>query len=331
MFSIIRLVDLFRFRAIAPLVAFGVLITVAVPVRADVFTVSDVNVDLTRDTAAKARQDALNLAHEEAFAFLMRRLTPQREHARLPTLTVEQILPMVSGLQIVRERSSAVRYIGQLVISFKPDAVREVLRANQLDFAETPSPTIAVLPVYEWAGVLSLWEKSNPWRAAWAFKGPATGLVPTVIPEGGLADVGALSAEQAAAGDRVRIGALAQRYQASGAVVALARYLVDARSGRPRLELRVQPHDGAPFSGFSDAITGQSGEEAKDLALRGVTRVMERLESDWKSRNIISASQVAESIVAVLPLNGLPDLVAARQRIAQVATVRQSELVSITT
>jgi hypothetical protein len=54
-----------------------------------------------------------------------------------------------------------------------------------------------------------------------------------------------------------------------------------------------------------------------------------QIEEDWKSDNLLRFGQEAE-LLAIVPLDGLPDWVALERRLAEVAFVRKSELVALT-
>ena len=94
--------------------------------------------------------------------------------------------------------------------------------------AETVSKLVMVLPVFQSAGALILWDDPNPWRDAWASRPKKQGLVPTLLPLGDLADMASIGAEQAMDGDRQRLNAIAGRYGASDTLVVFGVLRVDA-------------------------------------------------------------------------------------------------------
>ena len=60
----------------------------------DVYTVSDVDVDVTAVSAAAARDEAITEAQRKAFLQLFQRLTP--EGTPVPQVTDAQVAPLVS-------------------------------------------------------------------------------------------------------------------------------------------------------------------------------------------------------------------------------------------
>jgi hypothetical protein len=86
----------------------------------------------------------------------------------------------VRDFSVAREKASSVRYIARLNYRFKADEVRDLLRAYNVPFAETPSRPVVVLPVYEIGASAVLWDEPNPWRQQWNAKDEPQGLVPLI-------------------------------------------------------------------------------------------------------------------------------------------------------
>ena len=200
--------------------------------QSDTFEVERVPVDVTGKTAAEAREEALAQGEIEAFNRLLKRLTLRAQHAKLPKLNKADIDRFVSDFSVADEKTSAVRYLASLNFRFKAEAVRQFLNDMGVGFAETVSKPVLVLPVFQDAGALILWDEPNPWREAWNGRAPVQGLVPTILPLGDLADIAAIGAEQAIDGDMQRLSAIAGRYAASDTLVAFGVLKVDAPRNR---------------------------------------------------------------------------------------------------
>lgn len=148
----------------------------------DVYEVRDVPVDVTAETAAQAREQALAEGERQAFDLLLRRLTLAMDRDRLPTLDNTGMAALVKDFSVVEEKTSDVRYLAKLDFRFKREGVRNLLMDRGLPFAETASKPMVVLPVQESAAGLFLWDEPNPWRGAWRRLPPWAGWCPWCIP-----------------------------------------------------------------------------------------------------------------------------------------------------
>lgn len=298
--------------------------------KANVFTVLDVSVDATAENAAAARELAHAQGHERAYRKLIHRLVPIGRHGDVPKLSAEAVASLISNFEVDEEKTSTIRYLGKLKFRFKRRAVTDFLRDAGIPFAVTRSKPLLVLPVYRSAGVYQLWDNPNPWRAAWAALPLADGLAPMKHPAGNLADVNDISAERAVTGDIDRLRTIATRYGAAGVVLALAVPSRDRATRRPRIEVTVTRfadvgQDRSMVRGFA-AKPEQTMAELIDFAARTISS---QIEEDWKSDNLLRFGQEAE-LLAVAPIDGLPDWVALARRLADVDFVRKSALVALT-
>lgn len=295
----------------------------------DVFEVSGVAVDVTAETAAAARARALAAGEQRAFEILLDRLTLKSDIDRLPVLSAADRAVLVQDLSVANEKTSAVRYLAELTFRFKPREVRKMLRDLAIDFAETPSKPVLVLPVYRAAGVVVLWDDPNPWRDAWSgIVGPGAlaGLVPMELPAGSLADIAAIGAEQAAVGDRARLAALSGRYGTSDVIVALAE-LAAAPGGAPSISVTVNRYgESVSEQAIVTGVTGRPGEAVEAVLRRAAAQVADEIEDQWKADNLIQFER-SEIVAVVLPIKSLGEWVTARSRLGRVAVVDRVDLV----
>lgn len=293
----------------------------------EVFTVTDVRVDATAETAAAARETALAEGQRRALGRLLERLTLRADHARLPALEPSQIAALVRNFEVEEEKTSPVRYLARLTVRFKPGAVRGLLRSHGVPFAETLSKPVLVLPVYDMAGALALWDDRNPWRTAWARQPKRDGLVPLVAPLADLADIADIGAEQAVRGDDARIAAIARRYGAADALVALARLRTVPLTNLPVLEVSVSRFGAvAQEETIVETFTAASPEGSEELLARAAEAVAVAVEENWKRDNLLRFDREGELTVAV-PIEGLEDWLEVKRRLERVAFIRRSDLV----
>ncbi|OHC76026.1 MAG: hypothetical protein A3G18_04045 [Rhodospirillales bacterium RIFCSPLOWO2_12_FULL_58_28] len=314
------------FSASAFFVAFVIL---GVPAQAkvvDVFEVKGVAVDATADAAAAARDQAVAEGEVAAFKRLLERLVIRSDYRRLPDFTREKVDSYLKDFSVAEEKTSQVRYLAKLDFRFKGDEVRRLLIDFAVSFAETPSKPVLVLPVFETAGTRLLFDDPNPWRDAWAARSLRDSLVPTLLPTGDLRDIAAIGGEQALAGDRQRLNAVAARYGAGDTLVAHAIQRMDER-GRPALEVFVTRYGAVTEAKtVTELFPSVDGESFSGLMARAALELTLRVEDNWKLDNRLHFGQRGV-VAAIVRIGGLKDWLAVRQRLDGVAVINSVDLV----
>jgi hypothetical protein len=291
----------------------------------DVFVVHSLKVDVTAASTAEARDKARIIGERQAFRQLLERLTMRRDHHRLPAFSSAEIAPFVLDFEVAEEKASAVRYLATLNYSFKADSVRRLLIDREIPFAETTSKPVLVLPVYQAAGSLLLWDDPNPWRQAWGERPVKYSLVPAILAGGDLADMATIGPEQAVAGDDQRLSAIAARYDAGDTIVAHA--IMNMDRGRPDLEVFVTRY-GSVQQEQTVVKSFRSGEQEsiEMFLIRAAEELTNQMEDNWKRDNLLQFGQ--QAVVAVkIRIGGLGDWLDIRNRLAGVAVIRKSDLV----
>ncbi len=301
----------------------------------DVFTVANIPVDVTAKTAAAARKQALADGEKRAFELLLKRLTIRIDYQRLPVLEAKEISGYVQDFGVANEKNSLVRYLANLTYRFKPRDIRFLLRDSDIPFAETRSKPILVLPVYQVAGAVSLWDDPNPWWQAWADRSKDAksakivkidGLVPMIFASGDLTDISIIGAELAVKGDEQRLAAIAKRYRVATTMVALATLSSTSR-GKPVLKISIFRYgENESRQAFSTEITAQQGEGIDALLNRAAVEIRARIEDQWKADNLLEFER-AGVVAVTLPINSLKQWVDAKRRLARVAVIENTELV----
>jgi hypothetical protein len=292
----------------------------------DVYEVA-VPVDVTAKSAATAKKEALATGELLAFSRLLERLTLLDDLDRLPHLGQRGIAPFVNNISLADEKTSGVRYLAKLTVRFKREEVRKILMDLGILFAETRSKPVLVLPVYQAAGALMLFDDPNPWREAWSGLPERDNLVPLNLPKGDLTDIAAVGAEQAVQGDQQRLNAIARRYKVGDTIVAFARLSLDLRTSRPRVEMDLTRY-GPTSAGRKETRTllAKAGETPQGLLNRGAEILARLIEDQWKLDNLLKFDQTGVAAVTV-PIANLPSWLAVRKSLSQVSVVRQVDLV----
>lgn len=301
------------------------------PVRAqasDFYSVADIAVDAVAETAIEARGIALASGQREALDRLIRRLTSRAHHSRIPGLEDAEIAALVRGIEIEGEKTSPNRYLADLTVSFKKDRVRALLRESGIPFGETPSKPLLVLPVYEAAGARSLWDDPNPWRAAWRARAERDSAAPLIAPVGDLADIAAIGARQALAGDETALAAIARRYGVTDVLVAHAVLRHDLAADAPRLSVTLHRHGSESGSVSAGTFGGASRTTVGALLERAADEAASRMEDDWKRLMLLRFED--ERVLAVsAPLSGLADWTEVRSRLSLAPEVGGVEILEI--
>jgi hypothetical protein len=288
---------------------------------ADAFAVRGLDVDVTASGAASAKEQALLEAEKAGFRRMLERLTAPADHAKLPNVDP---LQYVRDVAIEQERSSQVRYIATLTVRYNPVAVKKLLRDAGLKYAEPRPRPVVIVPVFksQGGGRPVLWDDPNPWRAAWVAQGTGA-LVPLVVPTGDTADLAALTVEKALVQDAAGMGALGARFRTPDVVVALA--TVNAAGTGIDVALNGAVGVLKPFDSKSYVI----GDGGLDAGLRAAAAdIGQLMDVTYKQGNLLAFDRAA-TMAAMVPLRGLDDWAAVRERLGRVPLVRRWEIVSL--
>ena len=290
------------------------------------FTIVGVKVDVTARSSAEARQKALADGQQRAFGRLMRRIVLSDDLIRVPKLGNANIDQYVLDFAVANEKNSPVRYIADLTYRFKAGEIRNLLQDLDINFAETASKPVLLLPVYEVAAVKLLWDNPNPWKKSLAQMVSNEGLVPIVLPKGDLRDIGIIGPEQAVTGDDPRIQAIASRYRVGTVMVAYASLSIGS-AGQPVLLVDVISYGSDKRTGklkFSNVLN--QGEKIKELIRRTAKLTVAMIEDLWKEENFIQFEQ--DSVLAVMaPISSLTEWVEIKRRLKRIAVIQRLELV----
>lgn len=273
----------------------------AAPADSKMFSASGIQVDVTAKNAAAAREQAMQDGQKRALMVVMERITPSYVAEQLPELVPNDILNYVQDISVLKEKTSSVRYMATLEVRFNPDAVRELLRQNGLPYVRTSGKPLLILPVYRRSVSASpvLWAEDNAWLRAWINRAAESYMVPLFVPMGELSDVQTVTVDQILNGDLAAAQALAKRYEAEGIlIVELVRNgQTFTVKGRAMDEMTASE---IPNFSFSLPLT----KNTATTFARAVKKVVEHLESVWKSEQMVQFNEAA-SLVALVPVSDL--------------------------
>lgn len=295
-----------------------------------VFTVRGVEVDVTADGITAARQQALGQGQARAMRQLLERLVLPEDYGAIPPLSAAEVQDYVLDFGVADERTSAVRYIASMTVRFRPGAVRRLLRANGLRFAEVQSRPVLVIPIWNEGAGDRLWQGSNPWLRAWITESDVAELVPVLTPLGDLEDLRDIDAQQALAGDATRLRTIGERYGADSVLVSYAIQEGDPEVGLGRVRVESRRYrEGRIGETFVESYSQQPGEDLPALLERAIDAIDRGLQEEWKRANVMSFDALQQLLVEV-PVVELSDWLLVRRRLEGLASVAASDLVSLT-
>jgi Uncharacterized protein conserved in bacteria (DUF2066) len=173
----------------ALMLGFACLLTLAGARAADdPFSVSGIAVDASAASASVAQNEAINGGRARAWTTLYRRLTKSQDWSKQPVIDDLTLQRMIRSYMPSNERRSTTRYVANMTYVFNPDAVRRLLRAQNIayvDIETKPVLVVAMAPGYS---------PRSPWAAQWANPKFAGGAVPLLPPVGDALDQQSLGA-----------------------------------------------------------------------------------------------------------------------------------------
>ncbi|MGD9639105.1 MAG: DUF2066 domain-containing protein [Alphaproteobacteria bacterium] len=256
---------------------------------ADLFTVSNIAVDVTADTASKARDDAMNDVRVNAFNKILKRILLPQDLVKLPEFLPEQIFSMIKEVTVIEEKTSAVRYIAKLSISFDGEAIKKMLSEAFVPFiVETSNPSL-ILPIYSVSGKRSLlWEESNPWFKLWSDNVSQAVVVPMVMPYGELLDISTLSASKALRYDDDALTAIAQNYNVDNIFIVRA---TSYEGLEARVEVEVSSYNvkTKQKNVFEQPITiyREPDDDFKQVLKQALNLTIDEIENKWKEEKSV--------------------------------------------
>ena len=267
----------------APGLALMILAGIAAPALAnDIFTVRGIAVDRTADTATAARAAAQAEGQRLALAEVMKKLTLPEDWDALPEIDEATAQGAVRGFQVANERTSATRYIAEMIVSFQPEAVRRILRGANIPFGETQARPAVLLPVLRRDDRRILWDDDNPWRDAWASLDLVNAMTPLVLPLGDIAEINSVTPDVALSGDETAQTALeemAANYGAADAVVA------EAVLSGGRLDVTLTARGAAASAPVRQSFS--DGADEAELMRNAARTMLDTMALQWKRQIIV--------------------------------------------
>jgi hypothetical protein len=288
--------------------------------QADVYTVTGVKVQASGARPEIARAKAVSDGEAIAVARLLRKLTLAEDHARLPKPGAETVRGAVRNFSVETENQQGDKYTAAIAYRFDRDAVRAMLEGAGVPFLEARSPPLIVLPVWREEGKPALWDDPNPWREAWMRLEPADTMVDFARLRGDLADLKAISAEEAVAGNRPALNRIADHYKAGLVAVAVG----SVEKGQRRIAVKL--YDLA--NGRVGAVgTFPAGADEAGLE-KAAAQIARAIDANWK-KSAVAVEQNATVVRIRAPLQGLEHWIKIRQALSSMPQLRGLTTISM--
>lgn len=133
-----------------------------------VFTIGNFPVEASAQNAVAAKSRAIADGQNAAYRSLLKRLVPVTSYARLKAVRDVPVNSLYDGLAVRSERNSATTYIASLDFAFRPEAVRSLLRREQIPFVEEQAREVVLIAAVREAGKLDRdGAPSRNWLRTW--------------------------------------------------------------------------------------------------------------------------------------------------------------------
>lgn len=148
---------------ISVLLAFGVIFQVQAAPRYE----ADVSVDVTAKTVTEAKQQAISKAMRDGLNEVILGISTEESVKEVNKLNDNQLQHFITGVMVLREKTSDVRYIADLRISVDEDLLKAYMAENNLPIALSETQEVVVIPLLEKEdGSFDVWGDDNFWRQA---------------------------------------------------------------------------------------------------------------------------------------------------------------------
>ncbi|MCV6599708.1 MAG: DUF2066 domain-containing protein [Alphaproteobacteria bacterium] len=256
----------------------------------EVFSVKNIDVDVTDISSAIAKEKAIASARDSAFKKLLSRLTllTPEEQSKLNIIDSD-INSIISDFYISNEKSSDVRYKGSFHFNFNPKKTSSFLNQRNIAFTSIKSSPVLVIPV--WVKNIAgedqtlLWEENNLWKQAWQKFYSDSFLVPHKLPIGDLTDLYQISKEEVMSGSIENIKNILSRYEVKDIVVTVAKIEDN------NLRVYINRYGLNGISSNSSILVDGENKTYGEVLTEAIEKVNNELSLSWKEQTITKGDE----------------------------------------
>ncbi|MEO0729402.1 MAG: hypothetical protein AAFY64_03360 [Pseudomonadota bacterium] len=145
----------------------------------DVYTIANYPIEAIAQNAVAAKREAVADGQRAALRSLLKRIVPVTRYAQLRQIKLPDASGFIDSLQVRSERNSSTEYVADVDFRFQKDAVRRLLKANNLPFVDTAAGMTTLLPIYKAPSSAGAAKRTSPaafraragavtWRDVWS-------------------------------------------------------------------------------------------------------------------------------------------------------------------
>ena len=279
------------------------------------YTVSGIKVDKTASSAAIARERAMLDAEQKAYGTVLGRISLPADSEGLNAPTIDELANMVDGVSISGEKTSSVRYIGTLTVSFKPKAVKRFLETNGVPYINAISAPVLIIPtINDNSG--SSFDPNHASFVVWRNHKDDSLIVPVVLPEseGDLKDLVPDFLK-----DKTSVSALKEAYGVEKVYIAG----VNENTSAGNMTFYLSEEGSETVQPFKFTVSTNVGKAKAYKA--AFDTIISKLENDFKQGNVVEFSS-ASSITAVVPIDSIADWLKVQKKLSGIAIIDHYEL-----
>jgi hypothetical protein len=284
---------------------------------ADPFTVTGIQVDASAASAIEAQTIAIDSGRQRAWTTLIHRLTKQDDWAKIPALDDQAVQRLIASYLPVNERRSTTRYSASMTYTFNADAVRRLLRSQNIAYTDMAAHPILIVPLDP------RYEAHGAWTNAFFNPRYSHAAVPLNLPIPDAQTVSALASVSFDSAQWSQLQGIAGRVRADEAMLLL---LVNAK-GKVTVKLR---HLGIGASwtvadvDVPEPANAPPAKISADAADAAATAVIDA----WKAHAAIDFGKRFR-LVAEIKADQLEDWSTMQQKLATIPTITDIGVVAL--
>lgn len=286
--------------------------------QADLFSVEKMAVSAEGENAVEARELALNLAVEEAYPMLIRKVV--LGDSANTQASRDEISSMVQGLSIANERTTATKYTADVTVQFKQQAVKDFLKSRGVAFLDKTPPRFVIIPVYQEGESIKIFDVDSPLFTALKTTPLDTSVYQFTIPYGDLEDVAVATPSVMQSEDFVALNKILERYKTDYALLVNV-----VKTGNVyKVSTTPYPENNSAGAEVLFAVSSPS-QNYPGVMAQIMKKVTAEMEKKWRA-TLVQRSAAQSDMIVVLPINGLSEWTVLQKQLKSLPFVDKTDM-----